>query len=322
VMNDDGTGAALAVDQSITGDYAAIPSGKTYGAPAARRWLYITAVGIIPNTTRNYGELGYFTVDATGQATFVPITNFASSNVYIPTTSTQDINEEAFNWSNDGQDSFVSFVVIDANSNAERQVRLNITGDNLPTATNPYTVLPSDPSVQTVLRYPWTSATNFRTSSWRGDGTRLAYILWSNNTPQLRIKDVGPPGTDDTTMADALLLIPADINAPRWSPTADTLCCYSNGTDPVLYTIGTAPGSTLKTILTGSNVGYLRPHWSPDGANLGFNSDAFKPPNYLRGPFSYQIDRLPAGGGKGVKLTTLTSGFDPYAPKGVVAWRP
>jgi hypothetical protein len=327
--------ALLAAGADFAGPYfggvSCVPSWKTYpnpveGAPAARRWLVVQPKATDPNTGIEYGELAYFTLDANGNATAVQITDFASSGVLIPTSGFQTWNTFSLDWSNDGQDGFVSFTVLDPASNSQRHVRLNIAGGVLPTPANPYLVTPSDARVQTVVR---SSPYNYRSIdsvSWRADGTKLAYHYYDVdlNYTQLRVKAVGPAGTDDTLMPETVLLDSRSTATgsgfihPRWSPTADRILFNNSG--GTLYTINAVANASPQLLLSKSPGACQRADWSPDGGSAAFDADSYKGSYYS--PHTHQIMKAPAAGGKNVIATGLTSSLDPYGNKVMDAWRP
>jgi hypothetical protein len=338
-VSDSGTTAPvlLAAGSDFAGPFfngvSIVPSWKAYtnpvpDNPATRRWLAVRPQWTDPNTGIQYGELAYFTLDANGNATTVQITDFASSGALIPTSGWQVHNMFALNWSNDGQDRFVSFTVLDPASNSQRHVRLNIAGDQLPTPANPYLVTPADPRVQTVLRSsPYNYYAPILMVSWRADGTKLSYHFYDPdlNYSQLRIKSVGPQGTDDTLMPETVLLdnrtttTGASFVYPRWSPTADRIIFNDSG--GTLYAINAVVGASPQLLLSKSPGACQRANWSPDGGSVAFDSYSYKGQPFV-GHATYQIQKAVATGGKNVSAVSLTTSLDPSGTKVMAAWRP
>jgi TolB protein len=122
---------------------------------------------------------------------------------------------------------------------------------------------------------------------WSPDGSRLAYVSFEKQKPQVWVHEVY---TGRRTLVSNSK---GSNSAPAWSPDSRTLAVTLTLTGiSQLYTIPATGGEPRR--LTSSSGIDTEPTYSPDGASIYFTSDRGGGP---------QIYRIPAGGGEARRVT-------------------
>jgi hypothetical protein len=226
----------------------------------------------------SYGELGHFTPNGGGGMTFFQLTNFYANGWVILATN----EGGAPQFSNDGQDAFVSVTVVDQTvvPPVVRIVQIHAPGAD----SKGVLVTPSDPRVSVAFSLPVFSVTNpyeFNASllhTWNSEGTAVAYVITvfvynpngttNHSAGQLRIRNL-------QTGADTLL---ADTDqtgsgffSVQWCPTPGSnvmllgASVINNETGVITPLI---PGTTSSQLVLGAV-------WSPDAEQAAVSFSTF-----------------------------------------------
>ncbi len=306
-------------------------SGKTYGTvpgttiPAPR---FLTLVPVTqPPTNLTPSELGYFTPDGKGGMTWTQLTNFAANGWLLPTG---DLSPPQF--SNDGQDSFVSAFIVDQTVSPQicRLVRIHVTG------ADPAGVLvtPADPRVEVVLTLPNTyTGAGYNASAlhaWDTSGNQLAYIgtgavLNSNGTlnhtkQELRLRNVATDA--EVVLTDTDKLGTGFFNL-SWSPQPGSTILSFN--DISVINTSTLAITKLITSVTFDDV-LGSPIWSPDGTSFAMLYATVAGYDYSVGNY-YTVSNVgkasattPTPFSKVTKVTRFTKKI-PYLTITTLGWR-
>lgn len=200
-------GAMHSVDGNGT-NYAPLPveggrpSGLTY--PNGRLFLARPQVGLIPDHPTGAGYADVIANDATGGS--VQVTDFRGPLWVLSAAPAQ--------WSNDNQDTFISFSAYDSATGLYRVYRAWVTGLDITTG-NVLPLTPGDPRLELVL-----VTAERQVPAWNGDGSRFAYA--TADGVRLHWVASGP-----TAANDPLILSKAatglDIGSLAYSPITDQI---------------------------------------------------------------------------------------------------
>jgi len=293
-MNTDGSGKFAALPAGVINeDQVSVcePSKLLYGDKP----MWLAVVDLAYPTVPVQNELFAIRSNADGTAIeSVQVTNFDRGI---------RMDFQGARWSNDGQDTFVSFVGFSEAENLQLCLhRLNISGAELDLA----------------FEFPelWTplGAVDAETvfcgddlnshHDWSPDGSEVAYLVGSD----LRVWDT-------VTQADRLLASGSGI--PRWSPDGTRIAFSGSISNrrKVKHGIVTIEPNGANATLLIEGGSYNTPHWSPDGGFL-----AVSVWRIVQGgsDFTYDIARVKADGSG---LTFLTDDLDPLAGKRLLGWR-
>lgn len=234
-------------------------------------------------------------------------------------------------WSNDGQDSFLSFPAVvaelDGVTNAilwaeHRLYRVPISAQDLQDIyqagdPDPAPLDDSSPLLEVCLASEMLYEDQFDQHAWSPDGTQVAYNFLdqsvSTGRADLYVADLtnGPViGEDGSLVFDIPDNSFADLGSIRWSPQA---------VDPGGARIAFHWNGNIRSIRPDGTGGLIlaagdSPQWSPDAAYVAYTKRTLKGQTW-----QYQIVRITASGGSAL---TLTSDLPAASPKGPFAWVP
>lgn len=252
-MNPDGTGKFQALGRF--GDLGDLvrgvePSNLEYGTLATGdpdRWfLYLALVNIVVLTPDEWiHQFELFAVNGSGDV--VQLTDLSADLDYLPESNPR--------WSNDGMDSFVSFVGV--NADGRHIWRLHVTVADF-TDPNWAPVTPNDPRLEHITEIDTTRA-DF---DWSPDGSAVAYLEGPFSNRALVVRDVAA-GEDH-------VLVQADgLSDPRWSPDGAQIAYttlvstgYGYATPDAVCTIG-ADGLPQEILTSKTKRTFSQPFWSP-----------------------------------------------------------
>ncbi len=210
-------------------------------------------------------------------------------------------------WSNDADDSFVSFIGIDQSDGSESLYRINLSFDLIEEAADAGYWTPlqlGDPVLEQAIS--GTPVARLGTAGdWSPDGTQAAMF----DIHGLR---VWPVGASEPHWLSTTALYGS------WSPDGLEIACTDQDEDrnPQLLTV--APNGVFQRILL-SGVAYREfyamPCWSPDSEHLVFRYGKW---GTGAGTRDY-IYRIPAAGGR---VVNLTKDLDPDRTKTLLGWVP
>jgi len=202
-------------------------------------------------------------------------------------------------------------IVLDETSQAvPNPTRPDISGrivysSNVNTSTYPFVtqIFLKDLDTNTVTQL--THSGNNEMPVWSPDGTRIAYVSWS----QEKSFDIYIMN-DDGTQAEPLIASGASEAVPDWSPTGDKIVFQSNQGGPFqVYVIDLESHETTR--LTDMPGGASFPRWSTDGRRIVFTA-------LIGQPGRSQICIIDADG---MNLKQMTI-YDPYHFDGQPNWCP
>lgn len=305
----DGSGKSLALPRSVTNFERLQPSNRLYGG-GHRWWL---ALRDIPGVFNPFGnserELFAYRLD--------PLAPDGVRRVQLTNFGTEIWPNYLAQWSNDGQDSFVSFMAYDyrrynvSGNVADLDVklfRLAISGAEIEAAANANV----DPrlgasDVETIVAVLASDVSEIVYHHWSPDGTQVAYLPQApgSQTGNLLVKDVS---TGQTRQLRAGLGL---SNVFRWSPGGRTILLSAGN----IMTLDAGSGGVVQTIVqSSSKFGCADGVWSPaTGADISFTGVAVTQGGLQH---EYSIYRVPASGGTAIALTDRTLGTDEFN----VAW--
>jgi hypothetical protein len=311
-MHDDGTQPSrLFASNFSDSPYAGLQASRL----TAGKFLTAKQTGLIPSGRFGiaYGELFTFVQDGLGGATFTPITDFAAHGwvIYIG-------GNQSPQFSNDGQDSFVSTTVYDQNTGTIKIVRVF-----LGTLTAP--AIPAD--AQVVHETTATSTTPIQESAlnlaWSPAGDQFVYSKpdFSNNGYRKLILVTVATGAQ-VVLGDEATHPAIGYSAPQWSPVRNSHTVAFSSSD--IFTIDVNTTVTTKVLTRDStNRDFAAPSWSPDGTLLSFFlADASS--NSPWSPSKYDIGKASSTFAKKQVVTNLTAKTMPVLTTGgryVIGWR-
>ena len=112
----------------------------------------------------------------------------------------------------------------------------------------------------------YTSSQPLMSPSWSPDGTRLAYVSFSNGRPEIYVQNIF------SSKKEKLVSFKGLNNAPRWSPDGKHLALtLSKDGNPEIYIMNI--NSRKLTRITRSYAIDTEPEWMPDSKGLIFTSD-------------------------------------------------
>lgn len=286
-MKADGSGKTpVAPAASIPGFYQ--PSSLVYGN--GDRWYLSTER---PDPSVGWEDIYAYRVVG-GQIQKVRVTSFNTQMFAYRWT---------LQWSNDGEDSFISFKAQDIREywdNGENEdllkdgiYRIHVSGAQIQAAAddepgNPVVEMPFDMSAVEHVVSAYTYHELFGWYTWSPDGNRIAYSYKPTVETQYASLLL-----HNLTTAQTTPILAREPSGFSWSPSRDELLTND-------FRVYNLSGGLLRTVLIGDKSnGYSQPRWSPDGNHLVFRHDKIK------GGVSnaFAIARIPATGGTIVQLT-------------------
>jgi hypothetical protein len=310
-MDGDGSNKRLLAP----GDLMGTPSSRQYGN--GYRWsLYVAETGQTYDRVR----------DSNGN---VIITNWPQAEVFASrpdgtvvklTSLYGDVSAHGnLVWSNDGEDSFVSFrcwyladafqvaedgsTELDSTKVRDAIVRLPVSGAQLGTAGSWVPLGPADREI--VVSSDSGYEGNFR-HHWSPDGTQVVYVL--DPTPTATEQAESLWVTDLPTDQTTFLASATWIHNVQWQPGGNLIAFHDSGR-PSVWVIH-PDGSGARILLEATPAAFC---WSPDGNHLAYQ-------HYSRKgfrPAEYQINRYDMATGASI---TLTGELDKLRNKYPLAW--
>lgn len=287
-MRADGSGKVLTV---IPGDL----SNRVYGSdPTFDRWsLQVQQVDDYP--TQGFGIYELFAVRPIDVGDGIIEYDTVQLTALYPDYYVVDPSNQVPRWSNDGEDSFVSFRAhefgVDENGKRffvkNHLFRLNVSGLDIHLATEDLKISALDQRLISVVSSTSPNAITFQQHDFSGDATKVAYL------------EDDPGGSWRLMVADLTAgtktPLPVSPYQFEWSPTQDRLVFALGGIKTCA-----ADGGELQILLENTTqTSYAFPKWSPDGQHLVYTrirKKAFNADDRF-------IERIPSSGGSPVLLS-------------------
>lgn len=297
-MNSDGTNKQLVCSDNLSDGQLGEPSKLVYGTDTYRhRWWLGT-----DEMTR---ELHAFKLASDGLvAHHFLITDVTDSVVPLW------YSEIMPRWSNDGLDSFVSFVGVDRVTEETHVYWIDITGADLEAAA--VSAMPFTPATVATLNrvgpvLPNSNQLFTRAFHWSPNGNALTYCVENQNGDDgLYVSEFD---SASATWTNRLIFAARSLSGPNWSPDGSTIAF--TGTGPIgngyLYTVPPAggPANVLVVPTQSYYTGAGDQQWSPPSATAGpqlaYLHKTYSKKN-LGTPLT-DVARIPASGGSAVMLT-------------------
>ena len=237
-------------------------------------------------------------------------------------------------WSNDGEDTFVSFKGIDiewtngvASLLATRLYGLNISWADIDAAAAAGVDLligPENLLLESVVSIVNGYEGNFTEHHWDPTGTKVIYSLLNlNQDPDdtsgqedVYLTEFDENGTEISTELFWNSISSHGVGNVRWSPNGARIAVTDFGD---VWTVNPDDPSDFTVVVNGSSstLPCRNAYWSPDSLELVYNEERYF--NKKGGTWEYQIYRLPADGGEPINLS---GGLDKNQRNSIFGWVP
>lgn len=329
-MKADGTGRTNAIWHRFCANSSyAMPSARVYGTDAIRDRIWLTHSDIevtINDVTKTVRELFACRLGADGVLQTTQLTALYPHVAFHP-------NQHQVHWSNDGNDSFITFKGIsfgadtaetppeerDPSDNLQHIFRLNVSGLDIEAALDQGTDLKigitdlAGGRLQSVLEVKGDAALSEGTLSFHHsspDGSKVVYYM----TDGLWVASLDPEGAavvhGGSSTSHVWEAAEHGVATPRWSPDGTRIAFAESGGR--IRTIKPDGSGAVLVLDRTTSDSYSGPVWSPDSQHLAFQVYRFK-----RWTDEFYVGRAPAGGGA---VTILTSGMDTSRQKSLRGW--
>jgi Tol biopolymer transport system component len=278
-INGDGTSLQLtSFPQSQASGYHVYGTAQSSYA-GGRQFLYTRADGQMPNGNPSVDLMVWN--EGTGQSK-------AITNIHGPLYL--DLST-APRWSNDGLDSFVSFILSNPVTKETSTYRAHVSATDIASPTfQPITL--GDARLE-LVKY-WGAGARGYWYWWNIEGTGFYYVD-PNNSSNLRFRDI--VGNSDPVMFSS----PVDLGSNlRSSPTSDAHLVSATSSGILAVDLSTQYSGLIATA-SGTGLYNLRgPAFSPDGSVVAFGADRVAKLTYYPGVY-----KVPFGGGLVTRVTEL-----------------